>query len=137
MCRAFAFVFVASFALAACAAPASYMGISFVPGATPTELQQLAMRAQNGDKQAQLDLGIAYEEGRGIAVDLKRARALYKAAATTIGGTIYVYTPPVKQGGRGMVMPVNLGSVVTGLPVARVRLKMIGVKQAPLTKGIE
>jgi hypothetical protein len=108
--------------LSACAAPTSYMGIGFSPGAASPELQMLAQRAQTGDKQAQLDLGIAYEEGRGAAVDLERARKLYAQAAATSGGKIYIYQSPVRKGGRGRVVPVNLGPVIRGLEIAKVRL---------------
>jgi TPR repeat protein len=108
--------------LSACAAPTSYMGIGFSPGAASPELQMLAQRAQTGDKRAQLDLGIAYEEGRQVAVDLNRARRLYALAAMTSGGTIYVYQSSAKKGGRGGVAPVNLGPVVKGLEAAKVRL---------------
>jgi hypothetical protein len=108
--------------LSACAAPTSYISIGFAPGAAAPELQTLAQRARAGDKQAQLDLGIAYEEGRGVAVDLKRAGQLYSQAAATTGGTIYVYQTSAKKGGRGSVMPVNTGAMIRGLELARVRL---------------
>jgi hypothetical protein len=130
-----AWSFLASLALAACAAPSSYMGISFAPGAAAGDLQDLARRAQAGDKQAQLDLGIAYEEGRGVAVDLKRAERLYRMAATTSGGTLYVYQPPVKKGGRGGAVPVNMGPVVLGLEAAKARLA--AGKLPVALKGVE
>jgi hypothetical protein len=120
---------VVSLALGACAAPSSYMGISFIPGAAASDLQDLARRAQAGDKHAQLDLGIAYEEGRGMLPDIKRARHLYRMAATTGGGTIYVYQPPVRTDGRGGVVPVNLGPMVRGLEAAKVRLKNLGLRK--------
>jgi hypothetical protein len=113
--------------LSACAAPTSYMGIGFAPGAASPELQTLAQRARAGDKKAQLDLGIAYEEGRGLAVDLERARRLYAQAAATSGGKIFIYKSPVKKGGRSGVVPVNLGPVVRGLEVAKVRLARLKV----------
>jgi TPR repeat protein len=62
--------------LVVCAAPSSYMGIGFGPGAASPELQSLAQRAQ-----ARLDLGIAYEEGRGVALDRRKARSLYRLAS--------------------------------------------------------
>ena len=105
-----------------CAAPTSYMGIALAPGAAPIETQSLAQAALSGSKTALLALGIAYEEGQGVAVDLKRARRLYRLAAANSGGTIYVYQPPVRKGGRGGVIPVNLGPVVAGLAEARARL---------------
>ncbi len=111
--------------LDACAAPTSYAGIDLRPGLENTQLQATAQRAQYGDKRALLELGIAYEEGRTVPVDLKRARALYRAAASTTGGTIFVYQPPVRKGGAGSVMPVNMGPVVPGLAEAKARLKAL------------
>jgi hypothetical protein len=67
--------------LAACSTRA-YAGISFAPGAAEPDLQSLARQARSGDKQAQLQLGIRYEEGRGVPVDLARAERLYFQAAT-------------------------------------------------------
>jgi hypothetical protein len=98
------------------------MGISFAPGAVASNLQDLAWRAQAGDKQAQLDLGIAYEEGFGVPVDLKRAEGLYRMASLDSGGTIYVYQPPVRKGGRSGMVPVDTGPIVKGLGAAKVRL---------------
>jgi hypothetical protein len=111
-----------SLALGACAAPTSYVGISFAPGAAAGDLQELARQALAGDKQAQLDLGIAYEEGRGIAVDLKRAEELYRLAAVDGGGVIWIYSPPVGNGTSGRVVPIDRGKVRGGLMAARSRL---------------
>jgi TPR repeat protein len=123
---------LASLALGACAAPSSYMGVSFAPGAAASDLQDLARRAQAGDKQAQLDLGIAFEEGRGMHSDKKRAYQLYRMAAMTSGGMIYVYQPAVKKGGRGGVVSVNFGPIISGLEAAKVRL--VGLKVAAAVK---
>jgi TPR repeat protein len=108
--------------LAGCAA-AAFAGISLAPGAADPALQQLARRAQSGDKQAQLELGIAYEEGRGVPVDLARAERLYRMAASDSGGTIYVYTPPVGRHGQGRVVPVSRGVGQPGLAEAKARLE--------------
>jgi len=67
--------------LAACF-NSSYAGIPFAKDAADPELQSLARLARSGDKHAQLKLGIRYEEGRGVPVDLERARDLYFDAAT-------------------------------------------------------
>ncbi|MGH6614966.1 hypothetical protein [Sphingomonas sp.] len=103
----------------------SYAGISLKPGGAPADLQRLAERALTGDKQAQLELGERYEEGRGVIPDRKRARHLYGLAATTTGGTIYVYVPPAKKGGNGYTMPVSMGPVVQGLAEAKARLRAL------------
>ena len=120
MRRALLLLAVALFA--GCSVPTHYMGIDLAPGAAPPSLQGVAEQAQSGNKAAQLALGIAYEEGQGVAVDLQRAKTLYRLAAANSGGTIYLYQPPVRKGGRGGVIPVNLGPVVAGLAAARERL---------------
>jgi hypothetical protein len=109
-------------ALAACSAPSRYMGIGFAPGAASQNLQALAQRAQTGDKHAQLALGIAFEEGRGVAVDMKKARKLYRLASTNSGGTLWVYVPSTRKGQAGHVMPVNMGPIKSGLAEAKLRL---------------
>jgi hypothetical protein len=109
-------------ALGACAAPSSYLGVAFAPGAADPQVQTLARQARSGDKQAQLALGIRYEAGDGVPTDPKRARKLYRAAAATTGGTIYVYVPATRKGGKGYVSPVNMGPRVAGLAEARERL---------------
>jgi hypothetical protein len=87
-------------ALAACAAN-SYPGIPLAAGAADPEVQQLARRARAGDRQVQLELGIRYEEGRGVARDRETARRLYLASlADSRFQTQYV---PV----NGRVMPQN------------------------------
>jgi TPR repeat protein len=101
------------------------MGIGFAPGAASAELQGLAMRAQAGDKQAQLDLGIAYEEGRGVSVDLGKARKLYRLASADTGGTAWVYVPGTRTGETGRVTPVSLGARQRGLREAKVRLEKL------------
>jgi hypothetical protein len=116
---------LASLALGACAVPSSYMGISFTPGAAASDLQDLARRAQVGDKQAQLDLGIAYEEGRGVAVDLERAEGLYRMAAANSGGVIWIYSPPVGNGTSGRVIPIDRGKIEGGLLAAKSRLHLL------------
>lgn len=102
-----------------------YAGIDLRPGAAPAEVQELAFRGQSGDKQAQLDLGILFEEGRGVARDFKQARSLYQKAAADSGGTLWIYTPPVGNGTSGQVISVNRGHKQKGLAEARRRLKAV------------
>jgi hypothetical protein len=109
-------------ALSACSAPSRYMGINFATGIAPQALQQLAQRAQTGDKQAQLALGIAFEEGRGVAADMKKAQKLYRLASMNSGGTTWVYVPSTRKGQAGHVMPVNMGPRQSGLAEAKLRL---------------
>jgi hypothetical protein len=118
---------VALAAISACAAPTSYMGVELAPVAAASsaqaEIQSLARRAQAGDKQAQLELGIRFEEGRGVPIDLKKARKLYAKAGADSGGTIWVYSPPVGNGSSGRVIPVKAGPKQSGLAEARERLE--------------
>jgi hypothetical protein len=116
--------------LAGCAAPTSFQGIPFAAGAADPELAGLAMRASSGDRHALLELGIRFEEGRGVPVDLRRAARLYRRAAATTGGSTMIYVPPTRRGGSGYVMPVNLGPVVPGLPEARERLQALRKRRA-------
>lgn len=116
----------AMLALSACASN-EYMGISLKPGAAAADLQELARRAQTGDKQAQLELGIRYEEGREVSVDLRRAKQFYALAASDDGGTIWTYSPPVGEEKRGQMLPVDIGPKQAGLVAARERLKRMNV----------
>jgi len=87
--------------------PRSYVGISLIPGAAPADLQALAMLARDGDQDAQLKLGIRYEEGVGVHRDRTRAARLYMSAARDIGGAQLIYT--LSSGKKGEVTSVNLG----------------------------
>tara|TARA_R110001606_G_scaffold12369_2_gene54056 strand:+ start:25266 stop:25559 length:294 start_codon:yes stop_codon:yes gene_type:complete len=69
----------------------------------------LASEAQRGSRKAQLELGIRFEEGRGVERDLNKARKVYAKAASHCGGTIWVYSPPVGNGTKGRAIAVNTG----------------------------
>ncbi|WP_173205316.1 SEL1-like repeat protein [Sphingopyxis sp. BSNA05] len=86
-------------------------------------LTALASEAQGGSKQAQLELGIRFEEGRGVERDIDKARKLYGSAASDSGGTIWVYSPPVGNGTSGRTIPVNTGPKRSGLAEAKRRLE--------------
>ena len=103
----------------------SYMGIPLAEGTGGPALRALAQRAAAGDKQAQLDLGIRYEEGRGVIRNVTRAKRLYRLAAADSGGTLWVYTPSVGNGNRGRVLPIDRGAKVDGLKEARARLEAL------------
>jgi len=102
------------------------MGISSRPGQVPPAVQELADRARGGDKQAQLELGIRFEEGRELVRDLNKAKALYRQAASDSGGVVWIYSPPIQQRGSGRVIPINKGARQIGLEEARRRLEMLG-----------
>lgn len=98
-------------------------------------LADLHCRAALGEKSAQLKLGIAYEEGAGVPMDVRRAAKLYRAAASPTSGTIYVYSPPVGKS-PGQVLPLRSGPDQPGLPEAMRRLARLyeqglGVKKDP------
>jgi len=93
-------------------------------GADPA-VQALAARASTGDKQAQLDLGIRFEEGAGVARDLDTAKKLYRQAASDSGGTIWIYTPPVGNGTSGRVVPITKGEKSLGLAEAKKRFEKV------------
>ncbi|HEX9933253.1 MAG TPA: SEL1-like repeat protein [Allosphingosinicella sp.] len=125
-----ALLLAAAVLLAAGCAGNSFQGISLAPGAAKPELQSLATRARGGDKHAQLELGIRFEEGHGVPMDWDRAERLYRMAATRSGGTTMIYVPPVRRGGAGHVMPVSNGPVVPGLAEARLRLEALRKRRA-------
>jgi len=102
-----------------------YMGVSLKPGGADPAVQALAARASAGDKQAQLDLGIRFEEGAGVARDLNTAKKLYRQAASDSGGTIWVYTPPVGNGTSGRVVPITKGEKSLGLAEAKKRFEKV------------
>ncbi len=117
-------LFAAALLMSGCASH-SYMGVSLEPGGADPAVQALAMRASTGDKQAQLDLGIRFEEGADVARDLNTAKKLYRQAASDSDGTMWVYTPPVGNGTSGRVVPVQSGTQQYGLAEAQQRLNQL------------
>jgi hypothetical protein len=100
----------------------SYAGVSFAPGAADPEVQAIARRAGAGDKRSQLQLGIRYEEGRGLRRSIERAKRLYLAAARSSGGVRHVYVPGAKPGAQGRLVTVNEGHREEGLAEAKIKL---------------
>jgi hypothetical protein len=119
-----------SLAATTACAPDSYMAISLVPGQVSAEVQDLARRAQVGDKQAQLDLGIRFEEGIGVPQDKAQAKKLYAQAAADSGGTIWVYVPSPGNGAPGRVLPVDTGTRQAGLEAAKARLQALDLDRS-------
>jgi hypothetical protein len=115
-------------ALPACASQ-SYFGIPLAADTADAELQSLANRARAGDKHAQLELGIRFEEGAGVPVDLGKAIKLYRYAASDTGGARTIFVP---NGAGVAATTVKSGPLVPGLPAARLReqqaaaLKILG-----------
>jgi len=111
---------IAAFFGAGCAS-SSYMGISLKSDEAAPDIRELARRAQAGDKQAQLDLGIRFEEGVGVPHDKVRATRLYQMAATDSGGAIWVYSPPIRNGAKGSLIRIERKPEM-GLEEAKARL---------------
>ena len=110
--------------LSSCA-PRYYAGIPLTRGAISPEIQQLAQRARLGDKQAQFELGMRYEQGVDVPQDRRRAIELYKSAAQASTGMTWVYLPGVGRGTLGRVIPVRSGQRGEGLKIAKDRLDAI------------
>jgi len=109
------FLLLLSLAVGACSG--RYMGLD--ASLLDSETAVLAQRAQLGDKQAQFELAKRFAAGDGVPQDCAKAIALTRRAASASGGTLWVYSPPVTQGGRGQVIPLDRGPVQPGLAAAR------------------
>ena len=81
-------------------------------------VRSLAMR---GDKTAQLELGIRYEEGVGMPRDYRRAAQLYKMASRPSTGQTFIYVPATGKSRAG-VIPFRTGTREPGLRSAKIRL---------------
>jgi len=88
-------------------------------------LAQLECSASTGDRFAQLELGIRYEEGAGVARNLDRAERLYARAARTERRQRYVYSPPVGRERHGRLITLGTESGSPGLSEARDRLRAL------------
>lgn len=126
---ALAAAFVCVLALQSCGAN-SYAGIPLESGAADPELQDLARRARAGDKHAQLELGIRFEEGRGVRRDLDQARRSYREASRSAGGTRLAYIPANGRNSRSMTVPISSGRLTRGLPEAAQRLARLEARGA-------
>ena len=104
-----------------CGAEFQSARVSKMEALARVDLPILAQRASIGDKYAQLELGIRFEEGRGVERDLKKARKLFGKAASDSGGTTQVYLPPVDRA-PGRLYPVYKGPLRKGLAEAKRRL---------------
>lgn len=110
--------------LTACASK-YYMGIPLTESAGDPALQSLAQRAAAGDKQAQLNLGIRFEEGRGVPADLAHAESLYRLAASDDPPQNWIYAPPAGNGATGRVIAVDRPTASPGLAEAQQRLQKL------------
>jgi len=97
-------------------------------GVEQAEIGSLARRAQAGDKQAQLELGIRFEEGRGVKRNLKKAEKLYRLAASDSLNEVAFYQPKIGSI-PAQSLKLKAGSKNDGLHEARERLKCLEIKE--------
>ena len=116
-------VLLAAALLTSACASHSYMGVSLKPGGADPAVQALAARASTGDKQAQLDLGIRFLNGQGMAPDERRACDLFRLSASDTSGQLWIYTPSPGGGAPARVLPVQNATPSAGLVAARAWLE--------------
>lgn len=110
-------------------ARSTYMGIALAAGEVAPEVRALAQHAMEGDKRAQFDLGVRFEEGKGVLRDLDRAIELYRMSASDSRGSAWIFSPPVRAGNTGQVRLVDVGLRRAGLEEARKRLAALEARQ--------
>ena len=110
-----------SMPMSGCASSTNYMGIELRSGRADPSIQQLAIQARDGDQQALLHLAASYDYGVGVAADRDQAIRLYRLAARSDPGSIYVWVPNGNGGGR--VQMVETGAARPGSQTARLRLQ--------------
>jgi TPR repeat protein len=115
--------------LASCAAPTSYMGIDLQQGFESAKLRALARHASLGDKYAQLELGILFEEGVQVRRDDRAAELLYERAARNESDRVWFYQPSAGRGSSGHVDSLPYSGGRAGLDEARERLHLLRTKR--------
>ncbi len=122
--------------LGACTSnPDSFQGITLGAEQADNPLRALARRAAAGDKRAQLALGVRFETGDGIPVDLDRAERLYRMAAITSGDEQTVYYPGIRPKSQGKILPRWFHMPRYGLPAAQARLDALRRRRAGAPGG--
>ncbi len=114
----------------------SYMGVPFDASSTSPEVSKLARRAVSGDKQAQFDLGLAFEEGHDVERDIKKARKLYQLAAGDTCGALTIYQPGVGTA-PGKVVQLPPPSCIKGLEIAKAKLAELNIPQHQMREALE
>jgi hypothetical protein len=84
--------------VAGCAAD-PYAGLVPVAAGADPGLRALLRRARAGDRQAQLELGERYEQGRGVPADRARACAIYLVPPPPPRTYTWVLTPSARSEG--------------------------------------
>jgi hypothetical protein len=114
----------AAFALHGCATH-SHAALFDVGFGASAELQALSTRAAAGDKWAQYELGLLFEQGQGVPANRGRAMQLYALAGRDDPGKMTIYVPSSKSGGKSSLQTFDSGRRAKGLAVARDRLKQM------------
>lgn len=117
-------LFAAALLLSGCASQ-QYMGVSLKPGGADPAVQALAARASIGDKQAQFQLGLAFENGLGLERNCRKAKALFRESGRDKTKSMYLYSPSIGGGTSSRVIAIDYGRASEGLPEARVKLYTI------------
>lgn len=134
-------MFLAVCAVAGCAAS----GLAEIPrpGASATlEVRELDRRARAGDKAAQLELGMRYEDGSGVERDVDTARRLYlltlngprfQTQSVPVNGTVVAENTAI---GRSPIWPRSFADIRAYHPYRiAALLKLCGL--APAAAGSE
>lgn len=100
-------------------------------------LPEVAVRASQGEKSAQLELGKRFEEGRGVEVDLSKARRLYQKASADSGGEILMHVPGSNGGVSGRIERFGRGAKRKGLAEAASRLRALEDRIADMARKDE
>jgi hypothetical protein len=93
-------------------------------------LSNLATHASLGHRHSLLELGVRFENGRGVRRDFDKAEELYLAAGRENSGTIHIWVPGVGDA-PGSVQRFNK-PFDPGLPEAFERLRALRAKRAAL-----
>jgi hypothetical protein len=113
-------VMLMSLVLGGCISTTRYAGLDLASPALAPDIAALARAAHGSDKQAQLALGIRFENGDGVPRNSCQALMLYQQAATKAMSQTMVYVPGVPAiGTKPSVQRVTYGSRQQGLPEAR------------------
>lgn len=114
-------------ALQGCATQSSAALFDVGTGAD-ADLRALSKRAAAGDKRAQYEMGVRFEEGEGLPWDLGRAERIYRLAASPVGAS-QIYFPSA-SGKSGQVKRITNRNVPAN-DHAAIREKALRIRALP------